>query len=51
MPIVIMRWKSEHRPAAIPHSLIELLRSEAGMVLLGGCTAVFLVIRALNRNA
>jgi hypothetical protein len=31
MPIVIMRWKDEHRPAAIPHSLIELLRSEAGM--------------------
>jgi hypothetical protein len=31
MPIVIMRWKDEHRPAAVPHSLIELLRSEAGM--------------------
>jgi hypothetical protein len=31
MPIVTMRWKDKRRPAAVPHSLIELLRSEAGM--------------------
>jgi hypothetical protein len=31
MPIVIMRWKDEHRPAVFPHSLVELLRGEAGM--------------------
>jgi hypothetical protein len=31
MPIVIMRWKAKLRPASVPHSLIELLRNEAGM--------------------
>ena len=31
MPIVLMHWKKERRPVAVPSSLIELLTTEAGM--------------------